>query len=150
MVPTKQKKKKVRRQIRPLVDPKRPKKRSSIEISTTSTLNLRCRAFLLHLLRLPSLPSATHRRLTGRKHAFPELRTFTINPKSGDRVALEIAVDISETFLEQLQERVPERRVHADHFAWMIGSNAVAGQGFFEQGCMWVAAEGVMRKARET
>jgi hypothetical protein len=63
----------------------------------------------------------------------PHTWTFTINPVSRDRVPLKIAILVSIASFQQLQQRVPKRRIHANSVPRRIASDIMPGKTFLEK-----------------
>jgi hypothetical protein len=79
-------------------------------------------------------PRATDLWLASREDSLPEFVAFTVDPVTRTRIALKVAIDVSEALFEQLEERVAECRVHSDHFARVVAAHTVTGKGFFKEG----------------
>lgn len=92
------------------------------------------------LLCLATLATTADGRLAARKNVFPELGTLAVDPLACDGIALEIAIDVTKARLEKLEEWIAEGRIHANHFARMIGTDTMPCEGFLEQGLFVCAA----------
>lgn len=63
----------------------------------------------------------------------PIRRIFAILPCARDGIKVEVAIAVAISFLEQLEQGVPERRVHAHGLARVVAANVVARQALLEE-----------------
>jgi len=63
----------------------------------------------------------------------PYLLTLTLNPSTGHGIPFEISILVVVPPLHQLQQRVPQRRVHPDGLPWQIAPNAMTAQTLLEE-----------------
>lgn len=86
------------------------------------------------LLGLSTLSAAADRRLAAGKDCLPKVCTFAFDPETSIRVTFKVAIDVTKAAFEQFEEGVPKGGVHANHFAGMIRTDAMASERLFEQG----------------
>ena len=72
-------------------------------------------------------------RRTGHNLRFPEFGTFSFDPVTRVGVPFEVSIPVPIAFLQELQQRVPESRIHPDVLAGEITSHAMTRETLFEE-----------------